>query len=575
MHIPPHRLLSVFILLSAVLVPPAGAASTPALTGRGGAVASEHRLATAAGIGALKEGGNAVDAAVATALVLAVVYPEAGNLGGGGFAVVKMGEELAALDFREMGPAASRRDLFLDASGQPIPEASLVGPLAAGVPGSPAGLYELHRRFGKLSWKRIVAPAERLARQGFPVDRALADRLSAEEHQKLLLRFPESAAVWLPGGKAPAVGFNLRQPDLADTLLRYADQGPAGITTGPVAAAVEAASKRHGGILTAADLAAYRPEWREPLIFSANGWQLATMPLPSAGGIVLGQTLGLAERLGLKSTPRFGAERIHLFAEALRRANVDRRLLGDPTTAEASPAELLAASWLDARAAGVDRNRATPSVELSPFARGGAGATEGSETTHLSVVDGAGNLVSLTTTINALFGCGLYVPGAGFFLNSEMDDFTAKPGHPNLFGLIQGEANAVRPGKRILSSMTPTIAWKGEEAVALGARGGSRIPTHVAAVLVNLLVDGDALQTALDRPRIHHQALPDRLEMESDALSPETRAALEAKGHTLFETTTVARVLAVRRRADGSVEAAVDARSSGARSGAGVLLPEL
>jgi gamma-glutamyltranspeptidase / glutathione hydrolase len=557
------------LLLALVLLPPlaARAASVPAAVGTGGAVAAAHPLAVAAGLDALRAGGNAVDAAVATALALAVVYPEAGNLGGGGFAVVKRGGEILALDFRETAPAAARHDMYLDAKGSPVENASLVGPLAAGVPGSPAGLYELQRKLGKLPWARLVAPAARLAADGFPVDRHLHDLLGAKETRKLLARFPESAAVWLPGGEPPPIGARLHLPTLAATLERYAEQGPGALTAGPVAAAVEAASRRHGGVLAAADLAAYRPVWRQPVTFDAFGWKLATMPLPSSGGVLLGQTLGMLERLEWGKLPRFGAERAHLLVESFRRAFADRFLLGDPATTRATEAQLLAPEWIAARSRGIDRARATPSaaVRAWPGAAESAvsGGRGGGETTHLSAIDGDGNLVALTTTLNELFGCGLYVPEAGFFLNDEMDDFATAPGRPNLFGLIQGEANAVAPGKRMLSSMSPTVAWRGSEALALGGRGGSRIPTHVIEVLLNLLVDGDGLQTALDRPRLHHQWLPDRVEAEADALSPETRAELERRGHQIVINSVTAKIHAVRRLADGRVEAASDPRGTG------------
>jgi gamma-glutamyltranspeptidase / glutathione hydrolase len=293
------------------------------------------------------------------------------------------------------------------------------------------------------------------------------------------------------------------------------------------------------------------------------------MPLPSSGGIILGQTLGLLERLGWPALPRFGADRAHLLTEAFRRAFADRFLLGDPSTTRATARELLDPAWLDARAAAIDRARATPSAEVGDRADWQAAtAPEPTQTTHLSTVDADGNLVALTTTLNDLFGCALWVPGAGFFLNDEMDDFTAAPGRPNLYGLVQGEANAVAPGKRMLSSMTPTIAWHGGEALALGGRGGSRIPTNVAQVLLALIVDGDPLQTALDRPRLHHQWLPDELVAETDALAPETRAELERRGHRLALRNQAAKVHAVRRLADGTVEAAADPRGPGA---AGVL----
>jgi gamma-glutamyltranspeptidase/glutathione hydrolase len=490
--------------------------------------------------------------------------------------VVRMGGDLATLDFREIGPARARKDMFLDAQGKPIENASIVGPLSAGVPGSPAGYHELHRRFGRLPWIRVVAPARRLASEGFHVSRYLHELLGKEETRKLFQRFPESARVWLPGGEPPAIGSVLRLPDLAATLGRYAEQGPRGITTGPVAAAVEKTSNAYGGVLTAADLTAYRPEWRQPLALEAFGWKLAAMPLPSSGGIILGQTFGMLERLGWAKLPRFGADRGHLLAEALRQSFADRFLLGDPATTQATAAQLLAPEWIARRAARIDPRRATPSVQVKPWPGAEAaaettGAAGGTETTHVSVVDRDGNLAALTTTLNNLFGSGLWVPGAGFFLNDEMDDFATAPGQPNLFGLIQGEANAVAPGKRMLSSMTPVILWKGKEAYALGGRGGSRIPTNVIEVLLNLLVDSDPLQAAIDRPRLHHQWLPDRLEAEPDSLMPETRAELERRGHTVLIESYTAKIHAVHLLPDGRMEAASDPRGSGK---GGVVTPD-
>ena len=549
-------------LLALLLLPlSAWAASTPAPLGTGGAVASGDPRATKVGVEILRDGGNAVDAAVATALALAVVYPEAGNLGGGGFAVVRVGGKLLALDFRETAPAASTAGMYLDSRGEPVPNASLRGPLAAGVPGSPAGLYELHRKLGRLPWKKVVEPARRLAADGFRVDRHLSDLIGTEEHRQLLGLFPETARVWLPGGKPPAAGSVVHLPELAANLAAYAERGPQALTTGPVAAAIEAASRRHGGVLTAADLAAYQPVWREPVVFDAFGWKLATMPLPSSGGLLTGEILGMLERLEWAKMPRFGADRAHFLTEAFRRAYADRFLLADPSTTKAGAAQLLDPVWLEQRAAGIAPRRATPSTEVRPWP--GDGKAEPTETTHLSTVDADGNLVALTTTLNGLFGCGLYVPEAGFFLNNEMDDFATAPGRPNLFGLVQGEANAVAPGKRMLSSMTPTIAWKGGEAIALGGRGGSRIPTNTIEVLLNLIADGDSLQTAMDRPRLHHQWLPDRLEAEPDALSPETRAELERRGHEVYVSDVTAKIHAVRLRADGRVEAASDPRGTG------------
>jgi gamma-glutamyltranspeptidase/glutathione hydrolase len=539
--------------------------------GTGGAIAAADPTATAVGLEVLRGGGNAADAAVATALALAVVYPEAGNLGGGGFAVARLGGKVSALDFRETAPAAARRDMFLDARGEPVPDASVVGPLAAGVPGSPAGLWELHRKLGRLPWARLVEPARRLAAEGFVVGRHLHDLLGSKESRALLSRFPETAQLWLPGGEPPPVGSRLRLPDLAATLAAYAERGPAALAAGPVAAAVEAASRRHGGVLVATDLAAYRPVWRSPLAIDAFGWRIAAMPLPSSGGILIGQALAVLERLGWARLPRYGADRAHLLAEAFRGAFADRFLLGDPATTRATAADLLSPRWIARRAAGIDLARARRSQDMKPWPGEPAGGRGGSETTHLSVIDAEGGMVSLTTTLNALFGCGLYVPGAGFFLNDEMDDFATAPGRPNLFQLIQGEANAVAPAKRMLSSMVPLVAWRGEEELALGGRGGSRIPTHVAQALLNVIADGDSLADALGRPRLHHQWLPDQIEAEEDALSPEARAALERRGHRVVTSATVSKVQAVRRLADGRFEAASDPRDT---DGAGVAVSE-
>jgi gamma-glutamyltranspeptidase/glutathione hydrolase len=556
-------LLVVFLLLFAAAL---DAAHPEAVRGSGGAVASAAPAATEAGLDVLRAGGNAVDAAVATALALAVVHPSAGNLGGGGFAVLRFGNEVKTLDFRETAPAGATENMYLDEKGEPRPDASRVGPLAAGVPGSPVGLFELHRAHGRLSWSEVVAPALGLAREGFVVTRRLERSLAASA--EMLVKFPETAAVWLPGGHPPAAGTVMRLPDLAATLEAYASRGAPAITEGPIAAAIELAARRHGGVLRAADLAAYRAVWREPVRFQAFDWQVASMPLPSSGGIILGQTCGLLERLEWKKHPRFGADRRHLLAEVWRRAYADRFLLGDPRTSQASAAQLLAREWLDFRADRIKLAKATPSDRVRKWSRDLV--PEPTETTHLSVMDNDGNAVSITTTINGSYGCGLLVPGAGFLLNNEMDDFATAPGVPNMFGLLQGEANAVGPGKRMLSSMTPTIAWRGDQVIVIGSPGGSKIPTATAQVLLNLIVDGDELQAAVDRPRIHHQWMPDHLYIEIDSLSPETRRALERRGHEIELTKKIGEVSAVRGLVGGEVTAAQDPRGPGA---AGVVRP--
>jgi gamma-glutamyltranspeptidase/glutathione hydrolase len=538
------------------IVAAAGAVAAPAPPARG-AVACAAPAAADAGGALLAAGGNAVDAAVATALALAVVHPQAGNLGGGGFAVVRLGGNLAALDFRETGPAAATRTMFLGPDGDPVRERSLVGALAAGVPGSPTGLYELHRRYGRRPWREVVAPATSLARDGFVVVPRLESAIAAD--RALLSRFPATAAVWLPGGEPPKAGTTMRLPALADTLAAYAELGPAAITGGARAAAIAATVQGLGGVMTAADLAGYTPVWREPLRFGVAGWEAAAMPLPASGGIIVAQSTAMLARLGWATLPRASAERAHLLAEALRRAYADRYLLGDPATTLAGPAQLLAPAWIARRAGSIDRRKASPSRTVEPWS-----PPESTETTHLSVIDAEGGAVALTTTINNSFGCGVLVPEVGFLLNNEMDDFAAAPGKPNYFGLVQGEANAVSPGRRMLSSMTPTILWRGGELVALGSPGGSTIPTATLQVITNLVVDGDSLREAVERPRMHHQWQPDRITHESGALTPAVADELARRGHELKQVRKLGEVHAVRVLASGAIVAAADPRGPGA-----------
>jgi gamma-glutamyltranspeptidase/glutathione hydrolase len=360
----------------------------------------------------------------------------------------------------------------------------------------------------------------------------------------------------------------MRLPRLATALRDYGLRGPAALTSGPAAAAIAAAATASGGVLTAQDMAGYRPVWRDPLRFRAFGWEISSMPLPSSGGIILAQTCGMLERLQWSKLPAGSPQRLHLLAEAWRRAFADRFLLGDPATTLAGPAQLLATAWLDTRAAGIDRERATPSTAVGPWS---ATRPESTETTHLSVVDGAGNAVALTTTLNGSFGSGVLVPELQILLNNEMDDFATAPGRPNLYGLMQGEANAVGPGKRMLSSMTPTVAWRGSEVLALGSPGGSRIPTATAQVLLAVLVDGATIQDAVARPRIHHQWQPDELLAEEAALDGAARAALESRGHRVTLRPRLGEVHAVGRRADGRLDSAPDPRGPG--TGAVLLTP--
>jgi gamma-glutamyltranspeptidase/glutathione hydrolase len=565
-------------LLAAILCIVAGAFAravpaseiTGVARGHGGAVASAEPASTAVGLEILRRGGNAADAAVATALAMAVVHPQAGNLGGGGFAVVRFGGSTHSLDFRETAPGRAARDMYIDGAGMPVAGASTIGPLAAGVPGSPAGLEALHRRFGVLPWADVVAPARRLADEGFIVSGRLAEDL--REERDLLTRFAETSAVWLRDGAAPRAGTRIRLPELAGTLEIYGRLGARGIQTGEIAARIVEASRRHGGILEEADLAGYEAQWRPALEFESFGWRFAAMDLPSSGGYLLAAALGMAERLDWSGASQSERLRPHLLAEIWRRVFADRTQFGDPSSTRVTAAILLDSKRLDALTRSVDRDRATKSSSIRgwPTEPAPTGGSPGDETVHLSVIDRDTNVVALTTTLNGIFGCGLLVPGGGFFLNNEMDDFSTAPGHPNMFGLIQGPANEVAPGRRMLSSMTPVLGRKGDEILALGGRGGARIPTALAQVLLGILVDGDDLESAVARPRIHHQWLPDEVWMEEGALSADAVADLEGKGHTVVVNRRNAKVNAVRRFADGSLVAVGDPR--GPASG-GVLEP--
>lgn len=519
-----------------------------------GVVVAGEPEACQAGLEMLKLGGNAVDAAVAAALVLAVVHPEAGNLGGGGLAVLQIGEEVAVLDFRETAPRAAHPRIFLESSD---PSASRTGGLAVAVPGSPAGYEELHRRFGRLSWRILVEPARKLAAEGFPLGVRTARQLSRERDR--LDRFPESRQTWLPRGVPIAAGETIRLPALAESLERYAEVGAAAFRTGPLAEAVVQTVQKHGGILTLEDLASYQPVWRPPLQFAVRGWRLSTVPLPSSGGYLLAAMAGTLEQLGWFGLPRFGRERAHRFAEVARRVYRDRLELGDLPEAGSLLEKLLSPGRLSELAKSIDLSRARPSRDLLSASGTLPESKEPQETTHLSILDREGNAVALTTTLNEIFGSALWVPEVGIFLNNEMDDFTTRPGQPNAFGLVQGPANAVAPGRRPLSSMTPVVGTRGTERLAVGGRGGSRIPTAVLQVLLAWW-DGDPALGAVTRPRLHHQFLPDELEVEPGALSESDLAWLRAAGHRLVPPPAEARVSFAVRAADGQFSCGPDPR---------------
>jgi len=482
-------------------------------------------IAVEVGVDVLRRGGNAVDAAAAVGFALAVVHPAAGNIGGGGFLVLRLATgEVATLDYREAAPGRATRDMYLDSNGTVLPT-SITGHLASGVPGSVAGLAEAHRRFGRLPWAEVVAPAVRLAREGFILDSARARGLRGAAER--LEQFPASARQFLPGGAAPAVGDLFVQADLAQTLTAIADDGPAVFYTGWVADSIVAEMERGGGLMTHEDLAAYRPFWRDPITFTYRGHTIHSMAPSSSGGITLALMLNMLE--GTDSLPAFGsAAHVHLLTEVMRRAFADRNhYLGDPAFVDMPVAALVSQTYADARRAGIAADQATPSPAIGP------GPAEPTETTHYSIVDAEGNAVAVTTTINGGFGSAVTVSGAGFLLNNEMDDFAAAPDQPNQYGLVQGAANAIAPGKRMLSAMTPTVVLDPDGALlmVLGTPGGPTIITTVAQVISNVVDHRMRLDSAVAAPRIHHQHLPDTIRYESGGLDRRTVRRLRAMDH--------------------------------------------
>jgi gamma-glutamyltranspeptidase / glutathione hydrolase len=486
---------------------------------------SESTAASKVGHDILAAGGNAVDAAVAVAFALAVTHPTAGNIAGGGFAVVRTGPGKAvALDFREVAPAAASSDMYLDKDGNPT-DASLHGDLAVGVPGSVAGLWALHKKLGKKPWKAVVAPAIALARDGFEVSEKLHQSILAAA--ALLAKSPASAAQWLPGGAPRATGDKVTNPELAKVLTRIAERGPDGFYKGETAAAIVAEMKAGGGIITAADLAGYKVIWRDALRFSYRGYSVVSMPPPSSGGIVLAMTAGLLGKLELGKLPWYGAEHVHWLVEVWRRAFAARNeLLGDPAFVKDMPiAKLISKPYLDKLFATIT-DKATPSRQVTAL-------LEGDHTTNLCTVDASGMAVAMTTTLNTSFGNGVTV--AGFFLNNEMDDFASKPGTANVFGLVQGAANKIEPGKRMLSSMSPTVVEdaRGQLFMLAGAGGGPRIITAVWQTISNVIDFGSKADLAVAEPRIHHQHLPDVIHIEAASIDKATEEQLRAMDYRL------------------------------------------
>jgi gamma-glutamyltranspeptidase/glutathione hydrolase len=492
-------------------------------------VVSGSPIASRVGAEIMQQGGNSVDAAVAVGFALEVVHPEAGNIGGGGFMVLRLANgRVATLDYRETAPAKASRDMYLDAQGK-LTDQSLTGHLASGVPGSVAGLAEAHHRYGKLSWAQVVAPAVRLAREGFVVD-AFRSRSIAGSASRLR-RFPASLAQFLPGGEAPKPGTTLKQPELAATLQAIQDSGAAAFYQGRIADLIVKEMARGGGIITKDDLAGYRPVWRDPITIKYRGYTIYSMPPSSSGGVTMAEALNILE--GYDPLPEFSsAPYVHLVAEAMRRAFMDRnQYLGDPAFVRMPLDRLLSKKYAGGLRAQIDPQHATPTP---PFA---TSAHEGGNTTHYSVVDAEGNAVSVTTTLNSSYGSAVTVTGAGFLLNNEMDDFAAAPGKPNQYGLVQGEANAIQPGKRMLSAMTPTVVVdpQGRLRMVLGSPGGPTIITSVTEVILNVVDHHMSLADAVAVNRVHHQALPDVIDYERGGLLPPVVAALKAMGHEVDE----------------------------------------
>lgn len=525
-------------------------------------VVTQEPLAADVGLRALQSGGNAIDAAVAIAFALAVTYPFAGNIGGGGFMLARFADGRSTfIDFREKAPLAATRNMYLDSKGN-VTEDSLVGWRAAGVPGTVRGLELAHRKYGHKPWAELLNPAIELATNGYPVSYSMSKSL--EGYAATLARFPESKRIFLNAH----YGDKLIQPELAATLRRIRDRGASDFYDGETAQKFAAAMAAHGGLITLEDLKKYQAEESEPLHGHYRNYEIITAPPPSAGGVGLLQMLGMLEESGYEKTGAGSAASIHYAAEVMRRFFADRsEYFGDPDFYQVPITKLLDPKYIASRRASIDPLHATPSAQIRP---GHLNIREGTETTHFNVVDSDGNAVAVTYTLNDGYGSGVTVPSLGFLLNDEMDDFAAKPGTENLFHLIQGEANAIQPGKRPVSSMAPTIVLRdGKLFLTLGAPGGSRIINGVLEVLLNVVDFHMNVQDAVDWPRFHHQWMPDVLYVEQ-GISPDTINILRSMGHKVspLESTSgvVARVEAILNDG-GWLQGASDPRGNGKAEG--------
>ncbi|NRP72538.1 Gamma-glutamyltranspeptidase [Ensifer psoraleae] len=522
--------LSLALIFALIAVSPwrARAASPEPIKAEHGMVVTAQHLASDIGVEVLKRGGNAVDAAVAVGYALAVVYPTAGNIGGGGFMTIRFKDgKTTFLDFRERAPLAATKSMYLDDKGNLVKGLSTNGYLAVGVPGPVMGFEYARSRYGTRPLEELIAPAIKLAKEGFVLEQGDVDSFDGKTER--LAKDPAAAAIFLkPDGKPFAVGEKLIQADLAASLLSISEKGPDAFYKGAIADAIVKASVEKGGILAKKDFEQYAVRELEPVKCNYRGYDIVSSPPPSSGGVIICEILNILEGYPLSYLGYGSAETVHAMIEAMRHAYVDRNTaLGDPDFVENPVSKLVDKAYAKEIREKIEPFRAGVSQALMP-----AGFTESKETTHYSIIDDEGNAVAVTYTLNGSFGAGVVAPGTGILLNNEMDDFTAKPGAPNLYGLVQGEANAIAPGKTPLSSMSPTIISKdGKPFMVIGSPGGARIITITLEAIINVIDHGMNIQEAVDAPRLHHQWLPDKVFMEPYALSPDTRKLLAAMGH--------------------------------------------